>query len=47
MMQNTSLALTVLQKTSKILIYKRVNSGFFGFPRLVSPALWCFAGASL
>jgi len=42
-MQNTSLVNTALQNPSKILIYYRVNSGFFELLRLVFPSLWHFA----
>ena len=44
-MQSTSLALTMLQKTSKILFYTNVKSGFFGLLRLVNASLGRFAGA--
>ena len=48
-MQSTSLALTMLQKTSKILFYTSlkfgVKSGFFGLLRLVNASLGRFAGA--
>jgi hypothetical protein len=42
-MQNTSLADTALRNQAEILIYCHVNSGFILIPRLVSPALGCFA----